>query len=237
MPNYFNRSDFDKFLISKGVVEFREKKVKLSSGRRSNLYVNVRKLMDDVVTFDKFKWYVEGFVHDKCLEPDYFLGVPEGMTKLGLIITYTKSKNDLIFSYESYLSEGYSKVYPLPMARGKIKEHGSEKDKRFLGSLEGRVVVFEDVLTTGDSAISLVGSLKKNSAEVLAVIGIVDRLELRDDGLSVAEKFSKLGIKYYSVTDVKTLLPFAYDKLKPSEDLLKKIKSYYKKHGSEEIKL
>ncbi|MDP2908619.1 MAG: hypothetical protein Q8N77_02320, partial [Nanoarchaeota archaeon] len=204
---------------------------------RSNLYVNVRKLMDDVVTFDKFKWYVEGFVHDKGLKPDYFLGVPEGMTKLGLIITYTKSKHDIMFSYESYLSEGYSKVYPLPMARGKIKEHGSEKDKRFLGGLEGKVVVFEDVLTTGDSAISLVGSLKKNKAEVLAVIGIVDRLELRDDGLSVAKKFSKISIDYFSMTDIKSLIPLACERLKLSEDLLKKIKSYYKKHGSEEIKL
>lgn len=227
----YKQSDFDEFLVDNDVVEFREKKVKLSSGRRSNLYINTRNLMEDVVTFDKLMYYVNSFLHDKHFEPDYFIGVPEGMTKLGLIMTYNKAKMDLMFSYESYLSEGYSKKYPLPMARGRVKKHGSEKDKYFLGSLEGRAVIFEDVLTSGDSAITLVKNLQDNNAKVKAVVGLVDRLELRKDGLSVAEKMKKEGIDYYSMSSTKTLLPLAYSRLNPSKSLIRKINNYYKKYG------
>ncbi|GAI09343.1 unnamed protein product [marine sediment metagenome] len=172
----------------------------------------------------------------KHLKPDYFLGVAEGMTRLSIIMNYAKAKEDLP-RYKDYFPKGHPKKYPLPMARGRIKKYGSKKDRYFLGSLKGKVVVLEDVLTTGDSTIKLIKNLKENDADVLAVIGVVDRLELRKDGLSVAEKFSKLGVDYYSMTDVKTLLPLACKRLKPSEDLIKKINRYYKKNGSEEIKI
>ena len=230
----YERLLFDSFLVNNGVVEFRKKKVKLSSGRYSNFYINVRNLMDDVVTLDELMLYVN--VWYKHLKPDYFLGVAEGMTRLGLIMNYTKAKEDLP-RYKDYFPKGYPKKYPLPMARGRIKKYGNKKDRYFLGSLKGKVVVLEDVLTTGDSTMKLIKNLRENGADVLAVIGVVDRLELRKDGLSVAEKFSKLGVDYYSMTDVKTLLPLAYEKLKPSEGLVKKINRYYKKYGSEEIRI
>lgn len=234
MSGYFNQKVFDSFLVDKRVVEFRETKVRLSHGRHSNLYINVRNLMDDLVTFDQFRWHVENFVCEKFLKPNYFIGVAEGMTKMGLIMTYIQARWSLKFN-QAYKSN--SKKYPLPIARGKIKKHGNEKDRYFLGNIEGKVVVLEDVLTTGSSAIELVENLKKNYAEVLCVVGIVDRLEKRKDGLSVAEKLSQLGVNYYSMTDVKTLLPLACEKLKPSEDLVKKINKYYKKYGSTEINI
>lgn len=225
------QKEFEEFLIANNVVELREKKVRLSSGRHSNLYINVRKLMDDVVTLDKLIGYVKDFVYGKNLNPDYFLGVAEGMTKLGLIMTYTKAKDELM--QNSYLSEGYSKKYSLPMARGRIKKYGSNRDKCFLGSLEGEAVVLEDVLTTGNSTIKLVQNMKENGAGVLAVIGLVDRLELRKDGFSVAGKFSHLGIEHYSLSDVRILLPLACENLKPSNELVRKINKYYKKYGCE----
>ncbi|MBM3200231.1 hypothetical protein FJZ53_04800 [Candidatus Woesearchaeota archaeon] len=237
MVRSFNREEFDTFLIDEGVVELREDKVKLSSGRKSNLYINIRKLTDDVTRFDKLKDYAKDFINDKNLKPDYFLGVPEGMTKLGLIMTYTQAQKDLMFSYESYVSEGLSKDYPLPMARSKAKQHGSGKGQKFLGSVKGKAVVLEDVLTTGDSVISLVEDLASKETEILAVIGVVDRLELREDGLSVKEKLQELGVKYYAMTSVKTLLPLAYEILKPSKKVAKKINSYYKKYGCEYFKI
>lgn len=230
----YERLLFDSFLVNKGVVEFREKKVKLSSGRHSNLYINLRKIMDNVVTFDELMLYVKvGYGH---LKPDYFLGVAENMTRLSMIMNYQKAKEDLP-PYKDYFPRDHPKKYPLPMARGRIKKHGNKKDRCFLGDVKGKAVVLEDVLTTGGSTIKLVENLRKNDADVLAVIGVVDRLELRKDGLSVAEKFSKLGVDYYSMTDVKTLLPLACERLKPSEELVKKINRYYKKHGCEEVKL
>ncbi len=232
MTGHFKRDVFEKFLIINNVVEFKDKKVKLSSGRYSNLYLNIKSLMNDVTIFDKFEDYVEIFVNDKGLCPDYFIGVPEGMTKLGLIMTYTQAKQET----KSLVRPGHG-YHPLPIARGKVKKHGSLKDKYFLGNVKGRAVVLEDVLTTGNSVISLVESLIKNEAEVSAVVGVVDRLELRRDGLNISEKLSKLGVKYYPMTSVKTLLPLAYEKLRPPESLVKKINEYYKKYGCEEFEI
>ena len=230
----YERVLFDNLLVNNGVVEFREKKVKLSSGKYSNFYINVRKILDNVATLDELRLNIN--VWYKHLKPDYFLGVAEGMTRLGIIMNYQKARENLP-KYKDYFPKGHPEKYPLPMARGRIKKHGNKKDMYFLGDIKGNVVVLEDVLTTGDSTIKLVKNLRKNDADVLAVIGVVDRLELRKDGLSVAEKFSKLDVDYYSMTDVKTLLPLACERLKPSEDLIKKINRHYKKYGSEEVKI
>lgn len=235
--HFYVQSDFENFLVDNGVVEFRKRKVKLSSGRRSNLYLNARKLMDDVVTFNKLMNFVQHFLYDKKLNPDYFLGVPEGMTKLGLIMTYVKAESEILSDHSILSGENPSKKYPLPMARGKIKKHGSKRDRYFLGSLDGKVVVLEDVLTSGDSVIKLLKNLRDNNAEIEAVVGLVDRLELGKDGLSVAEKMEKEDVTYHSMTDVKTLLPLAYEKLNPSNDLVRKINRYYKKYGCEEVRI
>jgi len=231
MAGHFKKDVFEKFLIINNTIDFKDKKVKLSSGRYSNFYINLRGLMDDVTIFDKFEDYIESFVKDKNLCPDYFIGVPESMTKLGLIMTYTNAQQG-----SQIIRPGHG-YHHLPMARGKGKKHGGLKDKYFLGNVKGKAVVLEDVLTTGNSAISLVEDLKKNDADVLAVIGVIDRLETRRDGLSIGEKLSKLGVKYYPMTTVKTLLPSAYEKLKPSESLVKKINEYYKKYGSEKFEI
>ncbi len=231
MTGHFKRDVFEKFLLINNTIDFKDKKVKLSSGRYSNFYINLRCLMEDITIFDKFEDYVESFVKDKNLCPDYFIGVPEGMTKLGLIMTYTHAKQG-----SQIIRPGHG-YHHLPMARGNAKKHGSLKDKYFLGNVKGKAVVLEDVLTTGNSVISLVESLIKNEADVSAVVGVVDRLELRRDGLSISEKLSKLGVKYYPMTSVKTLIPLAYEKLKPSESLVKKINEYYKKYGSEKFEI
>lgn len=228
------RKEFDEFLIECGVVEFREEKVRLSSGRKSNLYINLRKLSDDVTTLDKTVNFVEQFVDELGVNFDFFVGVAEGATKVGLFLTYSRA---IKFLKDTALKR--KKKYPLVMARGKEKKHGSEKDKYYIGKLGAGdyAAILEDVLTTGDSLIEEINKLRSTGVHVDHAIGLVDRLEFRKDGYSVAEKLSWLPITYYSMTDVKTLLPLAYEKLKPSKDLVKKINRYYKKYGCEEVKI
>jgi len=215
------QKEFSEFLIDNGVIEF--KKTKLSSGKNTPFYFNLRKLSQDVETLDKTIYCINLFLDEKKIDNDFFIGVPEGATKLGLFLTYNRSKY-------------HDKNSNLVMGRGKEKEHGRKKDRCYIGDLEESVVVIEDVLTTGGSMIKEINRLKSLNIKIDYALGLVDRLEL-SDGLSVSEKMSKLNVDYYSLTDVKTLLPLACEKLKPSKGIIKKINRYYKKYGCDEIKI
>ena len=230
--SWSRRKEFDEFLVEQNVVEFREKKVRLSSGRRSNIYINLRKLSDDVVTLDKTLEFMRCFVDETGIDVDFFVGVAEGATKLGLFLTYSKAKDRLQNVSDSEYSHilNAKKSYPLVMARGKEKKHGLGKDRHYLGMLGNYAAVIEDVLTTGDSLMKEVNNLRKAGVCVNHALGLVDRLELRKDGFSVAEKLSWFPVAYYPMTDVKTLLPLAYEKLKPPKDLVKKVNLYYRKY-------
>jgi orotate phosphoribosyltransferase len=123
------------------------------------------------------------------------------------------------------------------MGRAKPKEHGDPKDKYFLGIPSGKVIILEDVTTTGGSLLQTINSLKDIGVKIIAAIGLTNRNELRDDGKSVEEIILDKNVKYYSMSDAIELLPKIYNKLKPGEIVAKNIETYFKKYGIGEIKL
>ena len=222
----FNQDTYNKFLIEQGVVGFFEKPITLKSGRISNWYVNLRNLTDSTALKDKLVKYVLDFIEYKGLEPDFFYGVPEGATKLALFLTDEYAKRKKINA-------------PLVMGRGKPKEHGDPKDMFFVGNIpdKSKVIVIEDVTTTGGSLISAIENIKKIDVNIIAAIGLVNRMELRDDGKSVEQKVNELGVKYMAVSDALVLLPLAAAKQKPDKKTLKEVEDYFKKYGIKPLKL
>jgi len=80
------------------------------------------------------------------------------------------------------------------------KEHG--RGRRIEGCLEpkDRVVIVEDVITTGGSALKAVEAAKEAGAEVVGVIAIVDREEggreaIEEKGLAVRSLFTASELK------------------------------------------
>ena len=85
---------------------------------------------------------------------------------------------------------------PLPgfFVRKAVKDHGTKKRVEGLESLAGkRVVILEDVTTTGGSAIQAVEVTREAGADVVLVLTIVDRLE------GAAESFEKAGVPFASL--------------------------------------
>ena len=227
MPR-FDKDSFHRFLVDNKVVGFFDQPVKLSSGRHSHWYANWRTVTNDVCLIDQLAEFVIDFTVGLGLEPDAFYGVPEGATKLGLIATYKWARAKSNFGPGSA---------PLPMGRGQAKEHGSPADRFFIGEPRGKIVVVEDVTTTGSSLLAVLDQLKPVGATVLAAVGLTNRMERRDDGMSVEEAVKAKGILYYALSQATDFLPRIYRALSPGEKIGRAIEEEFRKYGVGPLKL
>src|SRR3989344_4939326 len=144
MRTLFNQEQFDQFALTNGVIGFCETPIILKSGRSSPWYVNWRKVADDAYLLDQLAGYVLNFTQHHNLSPDCFYGVPEGATKLAVLTQYKWALQSPQFAPGSH---------SLSMGRAKPKDHGEARDKYFVGSPSGKVIIVEDVTTTGGSLI------------------------------------------------------------------------------------
>lgn len=231
----FDQEDFNNFVLENNVVGFFEKPITLKSGRESHFYVNWRDVTNDVFLLDKLADYILGFATDNGLNTDFFYGVPEGATKTGVITQY---KYLMKFKNNQSNLEDFDNIYCLPMGRAKPKEHGAAKDKYFVGEPNGVGVVIEDVTTTGGSLLTTIDRLVEAGVEVQAAISLTNRMEKRDDGKSVEEAVLEKGVMYfYSMSNALDLLPKAYRKLKPSDEVARAIEKEFEKYGVERLVL
>jgi orotate phosphoribosyltransferase len=155
--------------------------ITLASGRKSDFYFNLKPTMLDPegaallaeLTFEALK--------DDGL--DYVGGLEMGAVPLaGAIAQLSWIKGHPIAAF---------------FVRKKPKEHGARLAVEGLAkgeSLEGkRVVIVEDVTTTGDSAMKAVEAVREAGGEVALVFTMVDR----DEG--AAETFAQAGLTFRSL--------------------------------------
>jgi len=224
----FNKEEFNSFVLDNNVIGFFKEPIKLKSGRMSNWYVNWRNIAEDVFLLAKLIDYVIAFTKDLGLDPDCFYGVPEGATKLGVLTQYRWAKESSNYAPGSHV---------LPMGRGQPKDHGEPKDKYFIGMPKGKVIVLEDVTTTGGSLLSTIDSLKEAGISIIAVLSLTNRMELRDDKQSVKQAVEAKGTPYYALSDALQLLPEVYRRLNPGEEIAKAIEKEFEEFGVEKLKL
>jgi orotate phosphoribosyltransferase len=152
--------------------------IKLASGRTSHFYFNLKPTMCDPegaallaeLTYDALK--------DDSL--DYVGGLEMGAVPLaGAIAQLSWLKNHPIAAF---------------FVRKKPKEHGARlaveglaKDETLQGK---RIVILEDVTTTGSSAIKALDAVREAGGEVALVFTMIDR----DEG--AAENFAAAGVPF-----------------------------------------
>ena len=173
--------EFNEF-VKLYVLEFYQEPIKLKSGKYSNYYLNWRKVTNNVSLLEELVDYIVEFTKNENLNPDCFVGVPEGATKIGLFTQYKWCKENRI---ENCI---------LPMIRKEPKDHGAPKDKYFIGEPKGRTILIEDVATTGSSIIDTINMIKNyKDFEIIGIYVLTDRMEKRDEFIN-----SLNGIKYYA---------------------------------------
>lgn len=224
----FDKDKFISFILDNCVVGFFDQPITLKSGRKSNWYVNWRAVTSDVFLTDKLSDFLIAFVSELGLKYDGFFGVPEGATKIAIISSYKWARSQ----------QGYGAgSHRLSMGRGKPKEHGAPKDKYFLGEPHENVIVVEDVTTTGGSLLATIDYIKQAGSNVVAAIGLTNRMELDNNGRSVADAVAAKGIKYYAMSEATDILPEAVKRFNPKVEIVKAIEKEFGQFGVKPLRL
>jgi orotate phosphoribosyltransferase len=155
--------------------------IKLASGRISNFYFNMKPTMLD----PQGSYLLALLVLDALKETpcDAVGGLEMGAVPMAAAVTAISVAEDR----------------PLPafFIRKKPKDHGTQSLVEGLPrgeTLAGKkVVIIEDVTTTGGSALKAIEAVKADGATVLGVITAVDRLE------GAAEAFKAAGVPFTAI--------------------------------------
>lgn len=221
----FDQRTFADLVLQSGVIGFQEEPITFKSGRQCNCYVNWRVALNDAYLLDQVSDHVLAFARSKGLAPKTFYGVPEGATKLGVLVQHKWAKAQPDYAPGAYVAA---------MGRAKPKEHGDPRDRFFVGMPQGETVVLEDTTTTGGSLLTAVDNLQAAGVPVIAAIALTNRNELDDAGLTVPQALQKKNVPYYALSDLRELLPAAYEALKPSAEVRQAVETYFEKYGSKE---
>lgn len=222
----FDQDALNRFIIENDVIGFFPEGRTLKSGRFSYWYANCRNLASRAGLLDKTADFIIAFLKSRGLECDYVYGVPAGVTALATIVNYKRGMSG-------------APQHPVVIGREKPKAHGDPRDRYFIGPVKrgDRVVVIEDVTTTGGSMLEALAALAEAGVEVKAVVAIVDRMEIRDDGKTVAQCVEEEGAKYFSLTNAEQVIPLAIAKTRPDRAFLRKLQEKYNEFAIKKIKL
>jgi orotate phosphoribosyltransferase len=153
-----------------------------ASGIKSPIYTDNRKILSYPVHRDAFVKGLVGLVKDNFLDCNAISGVATAGIAHG---AYVAGELDLPFSY----------------VRSSSKAHGLENKIEGVISNHQNIVVVEDLISTGGSAIEAVCCLKETGANVLGVISIFSyNTEL------ARENFKKSNIPFKSLVSVDDLI-------------------------------
>jgi len=159
------------------VKSFGRGEITLASGRKSDFYFNMKPTMlDPEGALLTASLLLEALEQQWIGRVDYIGGLEMGAVPLAGAL--------------AALSAQRGKPLPAFFVRKKPKEHGAKLLIEGLApgeSLQGkRVVVIEDVTTTGESALKAANAVRESGATVEFVLTVVDREEGAGDNLAAA---------------------------------------------------
>ena len=192
--------EFATFLHQKGIIKFGD--FTLASGKHSSYYVDLRLVPSYPIEFRKMVKYLENEItQDIGLDNfDSIVSVPTG----GLVIASALA---------------IETVKPLIYVRSKPKDYGTSK------SVEGeihdgmKVVMIDDVATTGGSVVNAIKSLNKVNISIKDAYVIVNRMEGADEALL------ELDVKMHSILNILQITEALHEQHLVDKDVLEKVKN------------
>jgi len=198
--------EFAIFLQESGAIKFGN--FKLSSGKDSAYYIDLRLVPSFPHQFRKMIKSVQNLISEKIgLDSfDYIASVPTS----GLVIASALAMET---------------VKPLIYIRQKPKDYGTSSLIEGKIPEGSRVILVDDVGTTGHSLLNAIRSLKDAKIKVDAAFVIVNRLEGARENLE-AEK-----VKMYEITDILAISNVLYNERILDAQILDRIKKQMNTSG------
>lgn len=160
---------------------FQNKEVTLASGRKSNFYIDVKR-----VSLDPEGSVLIGEEFFDLIQKEF----PEAQGVGGLTLGA-----DPLATAVSYTSWLRKKPWQAYIVRKEVKGHGLSKmiEGADLLPPDAKVVILEDVVTSGGSSLDAIQKVRDHGWTVLGVAAVVDRQE------GGRERLEKEGVKFCSL--------------------------------------
>ena len=192
--------EFAIFLHQNDIIKFGD--FTLASGKKSSYYIDLRLVASFPHIFRKMTKNLQKLVSEKTgLDNfDSLVAVPTGGLVIGSALAIETVK-------------------PLIYVRDKPKDYGTTK------SIEGKifsgmkVILIDDVITTGNSVINAIKQLKDAGLSISDVYVIINRLEGANNTLELEE------VNLYQLTDVLEITTILFQEKLVSKEILDKIKN------------
>ena len=196
--------EFVIFLHQKEIIKFGD--FTLASGKSSSYYVDLRLVPSYPHEFRMMVKHLENQITEDIGLDNFesIVSVPTG----GLVIASALA---------------IETVKPLIYVRSKPKNYGTSK------SVEGKihdgmkVVMIDDVATTGGSVVNAIKSLTDVNIPVKDAYVIVDRME------GANEAFAELGVKMHSILNILQITEILYEQKMINLEILDKVKKQISK--------
>lgn len=186
-------------LWKSGCLDFGE--FTLTSGLTSPYYVDLRLLPSYPELFDIATDMAADLVRTREINFDVVSAVPTGGLPFGTLLAHKLGA-------------------PLTYARKKGKSHGEERQVEGKMEKGDRVLVVDDIITTGGSVIEAVRSVRENGGKVDNVLVLLDRTE------GGAENLREEGLSLNKVANIEPLVEELESRGKISSEMVDKVKKY-----------
>ena len=192
--------EFATFLYKNDIIKFGN--FTLASGKNSSYYIDLRLVPSFPHQFRKMIKNLQNLIIEKTgLDNfDSLASVPTG----GLVVVSALA---------------IEVVKPLIYVRNKPKEHGTTKSIEGKTSAGMKVVMVDDVATTGTSVLNGIKQLKESGLLISDVYVIINRLEGADKALD------GMGVQIHQLTDILEITNVLFQEKLVSKEIFDKIKN------------
>ncbi len=192
--------DFATFLHENGIIKFGD--FTLASGKKSPYYVDLRLLPSYPHEFRKTIKYLQNLISEEIGFDNFhsLVSVPTG----GLV-------------FASALATEI--VKPLCYVRNTPKDHGTVKLIEGVICQDMKMLMIDDVITTGGSVINAISKIKESKLQISNAFVIIDRLE------GAGKSLESQGVKLHSILDIRRIVQILHEQDRVNEDLVVQIEN------------
>ena len=190
--------EFATFLYEKKIIIFGD--FTLASGKKSPYYIDLRLVPSFPHEYRKMIKELQNLIaEDVGFENfDSLVSVPTG----GLVVA---------------ASLAIEIVKPLIYVRKRAKEHGTSKAVEGVTCHDMKLLMIEDVVTSGGSVINAIKSIKEEKMVIADAYAVVDRME------GAAQALQAEGVKLHSLLTINDITQILFEQKLISEDVLKQV--------------